>query len=146
MTTVAGVVSATAALILVIGWLAQRPMRYCRCGRCRKRNTAFPLCRLSADGATAWLDFENGPMGGRSVHIEPPALTVGSTAASDVVLSDPAVSEQHLVIESKGCYFLMTDNASTNGVYVNGIRERNLVLASGDRLRIGNSDVVVRLL
>jgi pSer/pThr/pTyr-binding forkhead associated (FHA) protein len=84
-------------------------------------------------------------MGGRSVQLLFPALSVGSMAANDLVLSDPAVSEQHLVIEVQSDRFVMKDLGSTNGVYVNGVRVRRFVLATGDRLKIGNSDAVVRL-
>lgn len=145
MTTVAGIISAVAAAILILWWWVGRPMRGCVCGRCRKSITPLPRCRLSGPGATAWLEFLNGPMGGRSIELRAPQVSIGSVATNDVVLSDPAVSESHAVIECPGDRFVVKDQRSTNGVYVNEIRVKSLVLAGDDRLRIGNIDATVRL-
>ncbi len=84
-------------------------------------------------------------MAGRSVELRGPQVSIGSVASNDVVLSDPAVSESHLVIECPGDRFIAKDQGSTNGVYVNGARVRSFVLAGDDRLRIGNIDATLRL-
>jgi pSer/pThr/pTyr-binding forkhead associated (FHA) protein len=105
----------------------------------------MPRCRLSEPGASAWLEFINGPMGGRSIELRVPQISIGSVASNDVVLSDPAVSESHVVIVCPGDRFILKDQGSTNGVYVNGVRVKNYVLAGGDQLRIGNIDATLRL-
>jgi hypothetical protein len=143
--TVAGIIAVLAGLILLMVWWSKRPLRHCVCGRCHKSNTPMPRCRLSGPDATAWIEFSKGPMGGKSVQLLPPQLTIGSIAENDVVLSDPAVSERHMVIDCSADRFILKDLGSTNGVYVNGIRTKKLVLAGDDRLTIGNTEAVLRL-
>lgn len=143
--TVAGIIAVLAGLLLATVWWSRRPLRHCVCGRCYKSVSPLPRCRLSGPEATAWLEFSKGPMGGRSVQLLPPQLTIGSVAENDVVLSDPAVSEQHMVIDCSQDRFILKDLDSTNGVYVNGTRAKKFVLAGDDRLTIGNSEAVLRL-
>ncbi len=84
-------------------------------------------------------------MGGRSVQLLGPELSIGSVAENDVVLSDPAVSEHHVVILCPGDRFVLKDQGSTNGVFVNGLRVHSMVLAADDWVTIGNSDAILRL-
>jgi pSer/pThr/pTyr-binding forkhead associated (FHA) protein len=81
-------------------------------------------------------------MTGKAVQLPGPILSIGSVAGNYVVLSDPAVSRHHAEIRLVGLDYWVRDLGSTNGVYHNGRRIDEGKLASGDRLRMGNSEIV----
>ena len=70
--------------------------------------------------------------------------TIGSVAGNTIVLSDPAVSRKHVGIRWTGQLFELADLGSTNGVYVNGHKMPKKDLASGDIVRVGNTEFVFR--
>ncbi len=140
------VIGAAAGVVglLFIGYLATRPMRGCVCGRCRKSLTPELRCRLSAEHPNAWLEFRTGPMQGQKVLLTERQTRLGSVGSNTIVLSDPAVSQEHVCIERKAGSFYLRDLQSTNGVYVNAVRRRKVVLAADDTLTIGNSEMILR--
>jgi type VI secretion system protein len=76
-------------------------------------------------------------------------LSIGRAPGNDWVLADPErlLSKTHCVIAASAGRYVLTD-LSTNGVFVNGARERiprggQVDLADGDELRLG--DYVIRV-
>ena len=49
-------------------------------------------------------------------------LTIGRATDNDIVLAAAAVSGHHAIIEKKGTSFVLMDNDSSNGVFVDGTR------------------------
>lgn len=139
---IAGIGAVVGAVVLLGWWFLRRRLPGCKCGRCRRPHLVAPRCLLAG---AAWLEFQSGPMAGKRVQLTEKRTTIGSVAGNSVVLSDPAVSKEHLAIQRAGPCLVMTDLGSTNGIYVNGRRAARLTLASEDVIRIGNSDVVLRL-
>jgi hypothetical protein len=88
------------------------------------------------------LEFLGGPLAGQVVQLGADVTTIGSVAGNTVVLSDPAVSRKHVGIRKVGAKFELADLGSTNGVYVNGQRVPKKTLAAGDRVRVGNTELV----
>ncbi|GEM_PF-1217161 len=66
--------------------------------------------------------------------------TIGRSRESDIFLEDLAVSRTHAIItrEPSGRYVLR-DNNSANGVFVNGERITEVVLEEGDEIQIGQT-------
>ena len=64
-------------------------------------------------------------------------LTIGRTPDNTIVLNHPQVSAHHAVIEKVEGGYRITDNNSTNHVYVNGQRVTNQLIRTGDEIRIG---------
>lgn len=78
-------------------------------------------------------------------------VTIGRTPGNKLVLPDPEsfVSKQHCVITVQGAACQITDQSS-NGTFINQGseplgRERSAVLHDGDRLRMGEYELLVRL-
>jgi diguanylate cyclase (GGDEF)-like protein len=71
--------------------------------------------------------------------VELPAekLTLGRDSSCDLVVVDDAVSRRHATIEPTDAGFLLVDEGSTNGTFVNDERIGRHVLAAGDRFRVG---------
>jgi len=89
----------------------------------------------------AELTVTRGPDKGLSVALsEGRPLRVGSDGAScELVLSDPAVSALHFVIEPDRAGFLLSDRQSTNGTLVDGYRVRGIYLPRGAQIEVGQT-------
>ena len=65
-------------------------------------------------------------------------MTIGRDEASDIVLDNRTVSSTHATLTNEGGYFYITDNNSTNGIFVNDIRiTTKSKITTDDRIRIG---------
>jgi pSer/pThr/pTyr-binding forkhead associated (FHA) protein len=84
-------------------------------------------------------------MTGRSVQLSAGGVRIGSVSGNHIVLSDPAISRHHAEIRQVGADYWVRDLDSTNGVYHRAVRVSQARLADGDRLRMGNSEVVFQL-
>lgn len=65
--------------------------------------------------------------------------SIGRLAGNTVVVDHPAVSGHHATILRDGKHFVVEDNASTNGTFVNGKRVTRHTLRDGDAVRLGKS-------
>ena len=90
------------------------------------------------------LEFIHGPLTGQTVDLVAQVTTLGSQTGNTIVLSDPAVSRKHVGIRRDASGYELADLGSTNGVYVNGQRLPKRILAPGDIVRIGQSEMVFR--
>ncbi|HXU46029.1 MAG TPA: FHA domain-containing protein [Thermoanaerobaculia bacterium] len=82
---------------------------------------------------------------GRAVLLPPGETTIGRSRGCGVVLADPCVSRVHALVSVRSGRALLQDLRSSNGTFVNGIRMAGeQQLAEGDRITIGNYDLVVR--
>lgn len=68
-------------------------------------------------------------------------LTMGRAEDRDVVVPDPASSRHHCHIGFDDGEYVLHDNGSANGVFVNAVRVRECTLSDGDLLRIGNTEL-----
>lgn len=65
-------------------------------------------------------------------------LTIGRANDNDVVLPDTGVSKNHAYIERQNNNFIIVDNASANGVFVNGQKITTHTLKYWDEIQIFN--------
>ncbi|MCI0399298.1 MAG: FHA domain-containing protein [Chloroflexi bacterium] len=86
---------------------------------------------------------EPGSGQSRDVTAAPP-ITLGRDPGNTVVLVGEKISRHHAVVEAAGDGFVIKDNNSANGVYVNGVRQKEAPLQPGDTLRIGDFTITVR--
>jgi Protein of unknown function (DUF3662)/FHA domain len=67
---------------------------------------------------------------------------LGRSKECDIRLSDPNVSRRHAEVRQEGSTYWIVDLDSTNGVLVNGRREKRAKLADGDRITLGSTEIV----
>jgi hypothetical protein len=67
---------------------------------------------------------------------------IGRSRECDVQIADPNVSRQHAELRREGGGFVIVDLGSTNGIEVNGRRVKRATLEPGDRISIGQTDLV----
>lgn len=73
---------------------------------------------------------------GERIHVNATPYTLGAEAQrADFVLAEPGISRVHATIEFLDSHYYITDERSTNGTVVEGIR-----LHAGERMEIGNGD------
>ncbi len=66
---------------------------------------------------------------------------IGAMADNDVVIQDDTVSRYHCRICQGDDAYLVTDNGSTNGTYINGVRIKEAYLRPGCTVTVGKTDV-----
>jgi hypothetical protein len=125
------------------GSAARRP-----CGQCGRIMLAewdkCFFCGWIPPPPQGQLEFIHGPLSGKVVELSAPVTTIGSQNGNTIVLPDPAVSRKHVGIRRNASGYELADLGSTNGVYVNGQRLPKRILAPGDIVRIGQTEMVFR--
>lgn len=82
-----------------------------------------------------------GPYAGQLFALTAPTTIVGRETTSDIVLSaDTTISRTHARLANEGGNFVVYDNGSSNGTFVNGMRlSAPVALAPGDIVQFGGS-------
>ncbi|MFN2120742.1 MAG: FHA domain-containing protein [Anaerolineales bacterium] len=96
----------------------------------------------------AWLEVVSGKLKGTEFMLDKfmrakgPAIMIGSSALkSEIVLPDPDISPQHAVLRGDGRQFTLRD-MSLSGTYINNRRVQQVRLGNGQRMRMGNTELV----
>jgi len=103
---------------------------------------------IPADDATlftsGWqLTIASGPNVGQSFPLGD-RVRLGREASNEIRLADRQVSRHHAILERVGPGYLITDQGSSNGTYVNGVRiSQPTALHSGDTIRIGDTPFTI---
>jgi RsiW-degrading membrane proteinase PrsW (M82 family) len=90
------------------------------------------------------LTINGGSLAGREFTLETGFLTVGRGENCSVrfdPLTERIASKQHAFIEAKPDGYYITDNNSTNGTFVNGMRVDSAKLSDGDAIQFGKNGV-----
>lgn len=96
-----------------------------------------------AGGATVMLQLDDGS--GRTYQLREGANVVGRGQDAQFRLPDTGVSRRHLEIRWDGQVALLSDLNSTNGTTVNNAPVQEWQLADGDVIRLGHSEIIVRV-
>ncbi len=81
--------------------------------------------------------------GGHTFPIESNLVTIGRGLNNDIILEDPRISRQHAQLRYKSRRFLIADQGSTNGTYVNGTPvTTEQVLRAGDIVSLGGLELI----
>ncbi len=96
-----------------------------------------------AGGATVTLQLDDGS--GRTYQLREGANVIGRGQDAQFRLPDTGVSRRHLEIRWDGQVALLSDLNSTNGTTVNNAPVQEWQLADGDVIRLGHSEIIVRV-
>lgn len=72
------------------------------------------------------------------IKLEKEVLTLGRREDNDIILDDIFVSRRHAEVIKKGEVYIIRDQKSRYGTYVNGIRITEKKLDYGDEIQLGN--------
>jgi hypothetical protein len=111
-------------------------------GRPRVDQTAvFVMPALESPRATLREIRPDGST--QSFVVDGRPLTIGRGADNGLVLEDTRASRHHARIYGRQGALLLSDLGSTNGSWVNDRRIQEIALGEGDRIRIGDTTLVV---
>jgi pSer/pThr/pTyr-binding forkhead associated (FHA) protein len=77
------------------------------------------------------------PASGSPIEISQDQVLVGRETTCDVVLNDGSVSRKHARLEKRGRNWMVVDQGSANGTFVDSQRVAETTLRSGQELRFG---------
>ncbi|MGH9062153.1 MAG: FHA domain-containing protein, partial [Acidimicrobiales bacterium] len=97
----------------------------------------------SSPGSAVTLQLDDGS--GRTYQLRQGSNVVGRGQDAQFRLPDTGVSRRHLEISWDGQVALLSDLNSTNGTTVNNAPVQEWQLADGDVIRLGHSEIVVRV-
>src|SRR6476619_3305810 len=96
-------------------------------------------------GMKLTVTLNDGTLAGRVYELESGFLTIGRGENCSIRF-DPKIeriaSKQHAFIEAKSDGFLITDNKSLNGTFVNGEKIERTRIQSGDSIQFGRRGVM----
>ena len=92
----------------------------------------------------AYLIITSGQSSGTSFSLKKCPLSVGRDVTRDIQLLDLQVSRKHLVIDRRadGKYTAKAAPNAKNGMLVNDQQVAEAVLADGDRIHVGETDLL----
>lgn len=79
----------------------------------------------------------------RSIQLDGRPLTIGRASDNGLVLNDSRASRRHARLFARSGVFVLADLGSTNGSFVNDRRVEEMPLGEGDRIRIGDTILVL---
>lgn len=85
------------------------------------------------------LTIIGGPDSGKRFPLHMDSTTIGRLDDRDVQLSDESVSRRHATINYEGGEFVIRDDGSSHGIYVNSELVASRVLKSGDTIAMGRT-------
>ena len=76
-------------------------------------------------------------------QLQGPTISIGRASDCSIPIKDRYLSRRHAEIISSDGHWILKDLGSANGTYLNGSRvERELRLHAGDRIRLGDTEIV----
>ncbi len=95
-----------------------------------------PLSRQLPESATLVIR-SGGGRAGETYELKGERTTIGRHPDSDVFLDDVTVSRNHAVVTREAEAYVIADQGSLNGTYVNRRRIERQTLLDGDELQVG---------
>ncbi len=76
---------------------------------------------------------------GEEFHFDKEVIRIGATEDNDIVLLDDTVSREHCRIVQEETGYVLVDERSTNGTFINHVRVREAYLHPGCTISVGQS-------
>jgi hypothetical protein len=92
------------------------------------------------------LEIIQGPDMGKKMVLASENIYIGRHTRCEFVLSDPEVSRRHVKLTRCEQGWLLDDLGSTNGTQVNERRISRQLVVPGDRIRLGQSVIIIKQL
>ena len=87
------------------------------------------------------LDFTSGPKAGETVNFGAKTISIGRAENNDIVVDDPTVSRHHAKVTYQDGKYTIEDLGSTSGTRVAGKEVTMTQIASGETVKLGNTEV-----
>jgi DNA-binding NtrC family response regulator len=97
---------------------------------------------MSRPSAEPRLVAVRGPLTGEVFRLAGGEVTLGRDATSTICVADPALSRRHCTFARNGATWLVRDDRSSNGTFVNSAQITSHDLLEGDRIDVGESTLL----
>lgn len=97
---------------------------------------------MDTDAASARLIIHNSGSS-ETVTLQPLPFTIGRHSDHHLSIGNLQVSRQHAAIHRDSNGYFIQDLGSSQGTFINGIRQQTARLSSGDRIELGSSGIVL---
>src|SRR5262245_60516550 len=130
--------------MLVQGVETGRPMGHDRapmlCPKCAGNNNpdAHRCVHCGGSPSVALLEVVRGTLPEKIYFLKPRSYTLGRARHNDLSLTEPSISKVHARVLYEGGTFLIEDQGSLHGVYVNAAKVQKAALAHGAQIQLGN--------
>jgi FHA domain len=114
----------------------------------RELDALLHLLLGAVPAAAAILIGVSGPVEGKQFSVKKPGLLIGRNPKNDLAIpEDEQISGSHAYLRYEKGGLLIIDRNSRNGTFVNEnkLTDTGCVLTSGDRIRVGDSTLEVRI-
>ena len=95
--------------------------------------------------SAGYLVVTGGTLAGTRIALGTQPVLIGRADDSTLVLTDDYASTRHARLSPRGSDWYVEDLGSTNGTTVNNAPVQEWQLADGDVIRVGHSEIIVRL-
>ena len=103
-------------------------------------NDRTRVVRPSGGPRVGMIVVRQGKEPGRIFEVRKDRLTIGRSRESDIFLEDLAVSRLHTTVaRGENGEYILRDESSANGTYVNGKKISEHILDEGDEIQVGQT-------
>ena len=88
-----------------------------------------------------WVVMLNGPEAYHTKKLRSSGTKIGTTAPADIIINDGFMSTEHCMIKCSPTGFILEDNNSTNGCYVNDRKVTRHELVDNDTITLGKTNL-----
>jgi hypothetical protein len=85
------------------------------------------------------------PAQGDPIAIEAERSLIGRDRTAEVRINESSISRKHATLERRGAEWVITDNGSANGTFVDNVQVAEAVLRNGQTLRLGAASFRVEI-
>jgi pSer/pThr/pTyr-binding forkhead associated (FHA) protein len=100
--------------------------------RSERETRGHSLEQIQGEGAPQRFDLERAQ------------FVIGRAENADIRLASQKASRQHAILNLRGTDFVIRDNDSHNGIFLNGVKIHSAVLRDGDVIQIADCAFVFR--
>lgn len=92
-----------------------------------------------------FLVIMSGQEKGKKILLVSSSMLIGRSTNANVQIFDPRVSREHARITKDSGEFIITDQESANGTWVNGHKIETRVLNNGDHIVVGSTELLLTI-
>jgi two-component system, NtrC family, sensor kinase len=110
------------------------------CPKCHKANNpdAHRCAHCGGSLSVALLEVVRGTLSEKIHFLKARSYTVGRARHNDISLNEPSISKVHCRIVYEQDHFVIEDQGSLHGVYVNAAKVQRTELTPGAQIQLGN--------
>jgi len=102
-------------------------------------STSIVVTRKEREFRPHFLQQTEGEGAPRRILLEKPELMIGREEGLDIHLPSKRASRQHAVLLRKHQDYIILDNDTPNGVFLNGLKIHSAILRDGDVLQVADA-------